>query len=319
VNRQPISPGVAELINHEQHFGTRYEPATLKPWQFFLKYQISLNSKEVTLYMECHYINLDRAIERRAALEANFARCGRQGWELKRFSAIAETMVEKDQLPGKRSWREKACFLSHCKVIEQQPDNGRSFMVVEDDVQFGMASLEIIEGVLAENNNAQWDILFTDISVQSIDTMMMLAGSRRHLMEKRLVVPIDLATILFVGSTAYLVNGASKSKLLTYLAEGIPVDTEYDIYLYRGIATGKLKAAVLFPFITTLSEHSAKTQIQPANTKTANMARDTFRRMMWLESSAESYNADLAMIEKRLRGTPYHDVAMLHGALYLED
>lgn len=269
--------------------------------------------------MECHYINLDRAIERRAALEANFARCGRQGWELKRFSAIAETTVEKDQLPGKRSWREKACFLSHCKVIEQQPDNGRSFMVVEDDVQFGMASLEIIEGVLAENNNAQWDILFTDISVQSIDTMVMLAGSRRHLMEKRLVVPIDLATILFVGSTAYLVNGTSKSKLLTYLAEGIPVDTEYDIYLYRGIATGKLKAAVLFPFITTLSEHSAKTQIQPANTKTANMARDTFRRMMWLESSAESYNADLAMIEKRLRSTPYHDVAMLHGALYLED
>ena len=45
--------------------------------------------------MECHYINLDRAIERRAALEANFARCGREGWELKRFSAIDETIVKK--------------------------------------------------------------------------------------------------------------------------------------------------------------------------------------------------------------------------------
>ena len=292
---------------------------TLKPCQFFLKCQISLNSQKVTLYMECHYINLDRAIERRAALEANFAQCGREGWELRRFSAIDETVVEKNELPGRRSWREKACFLSHCKVIEQQPDDSRPFMIVEDDVQFGRASLEIIEGVLAENNNAQWDILFTDISVQNVDAMIMLAGSRRHLMEKRLVVPIDLATIFFVGSTAYLVNGASKNKLLTYLAEGIPVDTEYDAHLYRGVATGKLKAAVLFPFITTLSEHSTETQIQPANTKTANMARDTFRRMMWLESSAESYNADLAMIEKRLRGTPYHDVAMLYAALYLED
>lgn len=269
--------------------------------------------------MECHYINLDSAIERRTNLEANFARCGRQIWELKRFTALDAAIVEKDQIHGKCSWREKACFLSHRSVIEQQPDGGRSFMVVEDDVQFGMASLEIIEGILAENHSAQWDLLFTDISVQQIDTMMMLAGSRKHLMERRMVVPIDLATIFFVGATAYVVNGTSRSKLLAYLTEGIPVDMEYDVFLYKGIATGKLKAAVLFPFVTTLSEDSTKTQIQPANTKTANMARDTFRRMMWLESSAASYSADLAMIEKRLQGTLHYNVGILAGAQFFKD
>jgi GR25 family glycosyltransferase involved in LPS biosynthesis len=269
--------------------------------------------------MECHYINLNSAIERRATLEANFARCRRQGWELRRFTALDEATVEKNQVPGKRSWREKACFLSHRSLIERQADDGRSFMVMEDDAQLGLTSLEVIEGVLAENHSAQWDILFTDISVQQVETMMMLALNRGQLMEKRMVIPLDLARISFVGATAYVVNGASRRKLLTYLAAGVPVDTESDVYLNGGIATGELKAAVLFPFITTLSEHSTKTQIQLADTRTANVARDAFRRMMWLESSAESYSADLALIESRLQGTLHHQVAMLAGALYFED
>jgi GR25 family glycosyltransferase involved in LPS biosynthesis len=269
--------------------------------------------------MECHYINLDSATERRAALEANFARYRRQGWELKRFKALDEATVEKNQVPGERSWREKGCFLSHMSLIERLGDDGRSFMVMEDDAQLGLASLEIIEGVLAENNNAQWDLLFTDISPRQIDTMMMLAFNREYLMGKRMVIPLDLAKISFVGATAYVVNGASRRKLLTYLAAGVPVDTEYDIYLNQGIANGELRAAVLFPFVTTLSEHSTKTQIQLSSTRTANMARDAFRRMMWLESSDESYNADLARIESRLQGTLYGKVAMLAGSLYFED
>lgn len=269
--------------------------------------------------MECHYINLDTAIERRTALEANFARYGRQGWELKRFTALDEATVEKDQVAGKRSWREKACFLSHTNVIAQQPDDGRTFMVMEDDAQIGSASLEIMEGILAGNHEAQWDILFADISVYQMGTMMLLALNRTQLMEKRMVIPLDLASISFVGTSAYLVNGASRHKLLTYLTKGVPVDTEYDVYLNKGIATGELKAAVLFPFVTTLSRHSTKTQIQSANTRTANMSRDIFRRMMWLESDEESYGADLAMIQKRLQGTLHHDVALLCGALYFED
>jgi GR25 family glycosyltransferase involved in LPS biosynthesis len=301
-----ISPRVTQLV-------------TLKTGKFFPEYQIPTTSDKVVPAMQCHYINLDNAIERRATLEANFARCARQGWELKRFTALDEAIVKKNQVPGKRNWREKACFLSHRSVIERQPDDGRPFMVLEDDVQFGMASLEIIEGILAENHNAQWDLLFTDVSVQQIEAMMMLAGNRKQLMEKRMVVPVDLATIFFVGATAYVVNGRAKPKLLSYLKAGIPVDTEYDIHLYKGIAAGKLKAAVLFPFVTTLSEHSTKSQIQSANTSTANMARDIFRRMMWLESSAESYSADLAMIEKRLQGTLYHNVGILAGAQYFED
>jgi hypothetical protein len=148
---------------------------------------------------------------------------------------------------------------------------------------------------------------------------MLLALNRAELMEKRMVIPLDLARISFIGASAYMVNGASKRKLLAYLTKGVPVDTEYDVYLNKGIATGELKAAVLFPFVTTLSKHSTKTQIQLANTRTANMSRDTFRRMMWLESDEESYGADLAMIDKRLQGTPYHDVAVLCGALYFED
>ncbi|WP_194713146.1 glycosyltransferase family 25 protein [Noviherbaspirillum soli] len=269
--------------------------------------------------MECHYINLDSAVERRSTLEANFARCRREGWELKRFVALDEATAEKNKIPGKRSWREKGCFLSHKSLIEQQPDDGRSFVVLEDDAQFGLTSLEVIEGVLAENRSAQWDLLFTDINPLRMETMMMLALNRSQLMERRTVIPLDLAKIPFIGATAYVVNGASRRKLLAYLEAGVPVDTEYDVYLNHGMVSGELKAAALFPFITTLSEHSTKTQIQSPNTTTANMARAVFRRMMWLESSEESYNADLATVESRLQGTLHGKIAMLAGAEYFED
>lgn len=269
--------------------------------------------------MECHYINLDNAVERRSTLEANFARCRREGWELKRFAALDEATAEKNAIPGKRSWREKGCFLSHQRVIERQPDDGRSFMVLEDDAQFGLTSMEVIEGVLAENGSAQWDLLFTDINPLQMDIMMMLALNRSQLMEKRMVIPLDLSRISFVGTTAYVVNGASRGKLLAYLEAGIPVDTEYDIYLNHGMVSGELKAAALFPFVTTLSKHSTKTQIQSPNTSTANRARAVFRRMMWLESSEESYKADLATIESHLQGTLHGRVAMLAGAQYVED
>lgn len=269
--------------------------------------------------VDCHYINLPNAIERRATLEDNFAQCGRQGWELKRFNALDEATVKNNQVPGKRSWREKACFLSHRSVIEQQADDGRSFMVMEDDAQLGLASLEIIEGVLAQNHGAQWDLIFTDVSVREFQIMLALAVHRAHLMEERMVFPLDLAKIPFVGATAYVVNGTSRNKLLNCLADGVPVDTEYDVYLSNAILTGKLKAAALFPFVTTLSRHSKETQIQLGDTSTANKARDAFRRMMCLESSAESYSADLVAIENRLQGTQIHQVAMLAGALYFVD
>jgi GR25 family glycosyltransferase involved in LPS biosynthesis len=269
--------------------------------------------------MECHYINLANAVERRSALEANFARCRREGWELKRFAALDEATAEKNAIRGKRSWREKGCFLSHKSVMERQPDDGRSFMVLEDDAQFGLTSLEVIEGFLAENSSAQWDLLFTDINPVQIDIMMMLALNRPKLMERRMVIPLDLSRISFVGATAYVVNGASRRKLLAYLEAGIPVDTEYDIYLNQGMANGAIKAAALFPFVTTLSEHSTETQIQSANATTTNRARAVFRRRMWIESSEDSYSADLALVESRLQGTLHGKIAMLAGAEYFED
>lgn len=230
-----------------------------------------------------------------------------------------EATTRQDAVPGERSWREKACFLSHRGVIEAHGNDGRCFMVLEDDAQFGLSSLEIIDGILAENTGTQWDLLFTDVSVLQSNTMLVLATQRSQLQERRQVLPLDLAKIPFIGATAYVVNGASRQKLLNYLAAGVPVDIEYDIYLYHGIAAGHLKAAVLFPFVTTLSKHSMQSQIQPAQVKTSNLARDVFRRMMWLEGSRDSYSADLARIESKLRGSVHGTVAMLAGAQYFED
>lgn len=41
--------------------------------------------------------------------------------------------------------------------------------------------------------------------------------------------------------------------------------------------------------------------------------------MMWLDSSADSYSAHLAALERRLQGALHPKVAMLADALYFED
>ncbi len=64
--------------------------------------------------MECFYINLDRATERRRAIEANFMNTRMPGWTLTRFPAVDAANVS---TPGNLTASEKACFLSHRALI----------------------------------------------------------------------------------------------------------------------------------------------------------------------------------------------------------
>lgn len=66
---------------------------------------------------------------------------------------------------------------------------------------------------------------------------MLLALNWDELMKKRRILPLDLARIPFVGASAYIVHGASRRKLLDYLGGGMPIDTEYDVYLSCGVAS----------------------------------------------------------------------------------
>ena len=53
--------------------------------------------------MDCCYINLDAAAQRRQDIEASFARAARPVWTLQRFPALDGDYVERHQVPGSRS------------------------------------------------------------------------------------------------------------------------------------------------------------------------------------------------------------------------
>ncbi|MET0961498.1 MAG: glycosyltransferase family 25 protein [Noviherbaspirillum sp.] len=222
-------------------------------------------------------------------------------------------------MQGRRTWREKACFLSHKAVIETHADAGENLLVLEDDALFGLATCEIVDGFLRQNAGGDWDLLFLDVSVMNIGDMLTLYFHRQALMQEGKIIPLNLARMPFFGASAYIVNAASRSKVLAGLGAGLPVDIEYDVYLASLIARGSLKATVLFPFVTTLSPHADDSQIQRSSMDTVNRARNLFRNLMWFESRPDMIERSLPVLAPAVADSPHAPLATVLAALLMND
>lgn len=267
--------------------------------------------------MHCCYINLDHAKQRRQAIESSFEKAARPGWTLSRFSALDTAFVDAHGIQGSRTSREKACFLSHKAVIEAHTDAGEHLLVLEDDAQFGLATCEIVDGFLQQNAGGDWDLLFLDVSVVNIGDMLTLYYHRQALMQGGKIIPLDLASVPFFGTNSYVVNAASRNKVLACIEAGMPIDIEYDIYMSNQISARELKAAVLFPFVTTLSQHADDSQIQRSSMETVNRARNLFRNLMWLESRPDSFQHGLLALEEAVADSRHGALATIFTALLM--
>jgi GR25 family glycosyltransferase involved in LPS biosynthesis len=265
--------------------------------------------------MQCSYINLDRAVQRREDIEASFKAAARPGWRLDRFRALDAAFIEEQRVEGSRTRSEKACFMSHRAVLQKYAGSAEHLLVVEDDVVFGAATFDIVDGFLHQNAQAEWDLLFLDIGTLDMRDMLTMYFNREKFIRQRKVIPLDLARLPFFGSNAYIVNRASFGKVLDCLDSGLPIDIEYDMFLSKQIRKGALKAAVLFPFLTTLSRNAAMSQIQRSGIDTVNLARNIFRNMMWLESAPGKFQDDLAELDARLAGAGHANLAKVLAAI----
>jgi GR25 family glycosyltransferase involved in LPS biosynthesis len=267
--------------------------------------------------MHCCYINLDQATQRKESIESSFEKAARPGWTLSRFRALDTAFVDAHGIQGRRSRAEKACFLSHKAVIETYADDGKHLLVLEDDSLFGLATCEIVDGFLQQNPGGDWDLLFLDACVINVGDMLTLYFHRQALVQDRKIIPLDLSRIPFFGTSSYIVNAASRDKVLACINAGIPIDIEYDVYLANQISTGKLKAAVLFPFLTTISAHAAESQIQRSSMDTVNRGWNLFRNMMWLESKPESCQDSLRTLEAAVANSGHGALATILAAQFM--
>ena len=253
--------------------------------------------------MDCFFINLDSAADRKSRVESNFAACKKPGWTLSRFPAIDKDYVARNAIGGATRPGEKGCFLSHQVLMEQRLADDKTYLIMEDDAQFGVRTCTLIDMVLKRNADLDWDIMFTDVCIPNEITMFELLRYRRELRKNKIEVAfINLCGVGFAGTTAYLINGKSKRKvynaLSAYTAQRI--DLPYDLFLRQLSHSNTLKIYSLFPFVTTVSEFSDDSQIKAMGTNTLDMAWNMFRKMIWTERSLERCKSTLELLKETL-------------------
>ena len=248
--------------------------------------------------MKCFYINLDKAASRRLNIENNFLATKTGDWSLSRFPAINAEYVRKNKIAGNLSENEKGCFLSHKFVIQENIGSKTPILILEDDAIFGKSTCKALDNFIEMSAGQGWDILFTDVIVPQPETMIELINLRKKLYAKQQTQILNLASFIFAGATAYVLNPNSLGKIFNFLEKIKSLDIPYDLYLRKLIHEGQLKGFVTFPFVTSLSSESDSSQIQLDETALTDLVWNTFRKMIWMDRRIEDLKPVLEKINR---------------------
>lgn len=238
----------------------------------------------------CVFINLAEAVGRRTGFEAGFATVQEPGWSLTRFEALGP--AEAGGLAGDLTPAEKGCFASHRAALAAHADDADTLLVAEDDVRFAPGALALVEAMLAASD---WDVVFTDVGLCDLPTMLDVAGRRAALAAQGQFMLLDLRQRSYFGATAYAVRGSSKTRLRAALDAASRLDQPYDLYLRDLARSGGLKIATCFPFLSTPGPLAEQSQIQSVRTAPFDRAMTAFRRLMYLQP-------DFAACEREIAG-----------------
>ncbi|HEX3430749.1 MAG TPA: glycosyltransferase family 25 protein [Rhizomicrobium sp.] len=248
--------------------------------------------------MECYFINLQNAEERRKEITRNFSEMAAPGWHLDRFAAIDAEYVRLNQIPGTKRDAEKACFLSHTFVLQQCRRSERTIWVMEDDAVFGRQTCSLAESVIGSIDPESWDIIFTDIIVTTVNAMVDLVAARRQLMVNRTVQLVNLASFPFAGATSYIVNGKSLERVCSILGSFRSIDVPYDLYVRNQVHNSNIRAIVIVPFITTLSSRAEFSSIQDNDALSPDRVLNLFRRLFWVDRNVAEHRSAISELEK---------------------
>jgi GR25 family glycosyltransferase involved in LPS biosynthesis len=245
--------------------------------------------------MQCLYINLDSATQRRSELEASFASAQHEGWELIRVAAT--TPAEVADMAGSITPVEKACFASHRAALARAADAPGDVLIVEDDTRFSPRTFDMLGKLSAAA--PQFDVLFTEVMPTDVGALANLARQWPRLSAAGHFLLQDLSRLGFYGAGSYLVRGPSKGKLLGLLDAAQPRDRPYDIVLRDLALSGAIRAAVSFPFLTTPGDAADASSIQSSATDLREGVTHAFRRLMFVDRDlparrAEAHRLDAA-------------------------
>jgi hypothetical protein len=136
------------------------------------------------------YINLDRAVGRRSAIEQQLATLDLP-FPLRRWQAIDG--VKQTDRPPKLTPSQHGCWLSHLSAIESAIENDDHLYVVEDDVVLSDALVDLPSMVEAVESasGGDWDLLYLDATVVEVEDMCSMFEWTEHIGRGK---PIDSIT-----------------------------------------------------------------------------------------------------------------------------
>ncbi len=215
------------------------------------------------------YINMDASLQRRAAMEARFEAIG-LAHRYTRFAGIDGRTLDASRSP--LSPGELGCFMSHYRCIVESDVEDHHIHIVEDDVVLAPQNASLLEQVIGDAA-PKCDILFTDIFMPlNMITLyeMMTQYRATGLLDQRLRPPAarmpayviypNIGRQPFGGATSYVVNRASRRKLIELLeAEIANGPTQPIDMLYRILANdGRIETLCTMPFLTSIEADSIR-------------------------------------------------------------
>jgi len=267
------------------------------------------------------YINLDRSVARRSAMDAQIAAFGLTD----RYSRFAA--VDGSSLPPSRSGLrqgELGAFFSHMRALEaaRSPRDG-AIHIMEDDALLSGHVRPVIEDAIGAGLLQRFDILFTDIlappqlgmlkALKSAFDRVEISG-RPALRLSDLQV-LDLAGQNFSCLTSYVVGENAIDRMLALYAEEAKTGPSkpVDLFVRDCIGMGKLRAAFLFPFITSLRLEEIAGSTIGGSTPAVNpsvIVLAVLRYLFFVNRDLAKAKAflDAATKENRRPKNPHHDM-----------
>jgi GR25 family glycosyltransferase involved in LPS biosynthesis len=248
------------------------------------------------------FINLDRAAERRAAMERQLSEA-RPPYPIERFAAIDGSLqpgCPRNLRPG-----QYGCWLSHLAALERSIANGRHLHVMEDDALLSRKLAVVPEalGALASDPGASWDILYLDATLVELADMYQMFDWVQEARPQGMVnlhrIPAEFSVY---GALSYIVNSSRKKYVHDYLRSYLHAGAPLDNVFAAGIRDGRLKAYLTAPFLTSGSDASMVSTLGYEDGH-GFLAWFLFRRLCFFdlsEEAADGLNARIAELTQDL-------------------
>jgi GR25 family glycosyltransferase involved in LPS biosynthesis len=207
-----------------------------------------------------YFINFDRSAERRATMEKQLGEAGMSSFYAP-FGELDGPLVSASNLSQKESNR----FRSHHAVLAGAAADAAFIHVVEDNVVFSRHLPTALAASIARGAFDAFDVVHLDAIISPNDHTAVEQLKRAFNAGRELRL-IEVKNRRFFAASSYLVNQRSLPKVRDALAAEIGGNgpaRALDLFYLEESQQGRLRAAVLFPYLTSVAAAPASAAAIP--------------------------------------------------------